>query len=126
MKYELKLSGLTLAQQSRILKKLEKNKNPNISKGIHYTRVHVLRKEARSTHIALGFLRGRSLSEMEKPYRPADKGHITSKNMTRTIPNWTRIEELVVKHGAAYFENDQQLQQEFAEFKETGSVGVVN
>lgn len=127
MKYELKLAGLTLAQQSRTLKKLEKSRNPksNVTSGIHYARVHVLRKEARATHIALGFLRGRTLDQMEMPYRPLNQGHVSTKNQSRSFPDWVRVEELIVKHGRKYFETEQTLMQAFSEFKDTGSVGLL-
>lgn len=127
MKYQIKLAEYTIAQQSRLLKKLEKSKTKpkDIGKGFHYVRVHLLRSEARAHHIALGFLRGRTMDEMELPIRPQNKGHISTKNMTRHAPNWVRIEELILKHGRSYFDNEQALQQSFAEFKGSWTEGSV-
>lgn len=127
MKYQLKLAEYSIAQQSRLLKKLEKSKDraKSVGKGIHYVRTHVLRNEARSHHIALGFLRGRIMDEMELPLRPVDKGHVTSKNLTRTPPNWERVEELIVKHGQRYFDSEQAIRQSFAEFRDGWTIGEV-
>lgn len=126
MKTYLKIKGLTLAAEARIIKKLEQNRrsNPDLRKSLHLHRTIEVRSEARSTHIALGFLRGTSMQQMERPLRPVGEGHVATKNMTRTAPNWKRIEQLVNKYGQQYFDNPQALAQAFAEFKDTGSVGV--
>lgn len=127
MKNVLKFAKYTVAQQSRLLKKLEKSKTlpKDVGRGVHYARVHVLRKEARALHLAHGFLRGRTMDEMELPLRPQNRGHISSHNMTRHAPDWKRIEEIVLLTGSYYFENDQDLQQAFEEFKDSWTVGNV-
>lgn len=124
MKTYLKIKGLTLAQEARIIKKIEQNRrtNPNLRAQLHKHRTVDVRNEARSTHIALGFLRGTTMQQMERPLKlDRVKG---DKNFTRTAPNWKRIEQLVNKYGGQYFDNPQALAQAFAEFKDTGSVGV--
>lgn len=128
MKTYLQIKGLSLAAEARIIKRLEQSKrrNPKLRASLHLHRVNEVRSEARSTHLALGFLRGRTMAEMEKPLRPENQGHVATKNMTRTAPNWKRIEQLVNKYGVQYFETAQELAQKFAEFKDTGSVGVTN
>lgn len=122
MKYELKIAEYTIAQQARLLKKLERSKTKDQKKGYHSVRVGVLRQEARAHHLALGFLRGRTMDQMELPLRKLDRGHISSKGLTRTPPNWVRVEELVTKHGKNYFDSEQALLQSFTEFKETWTV----
>jgi len=124
MKYALKIAEYTIAQQARLLKKLEKSKNTpkDFRKGFHSARVNVLRKEARAHHLALGFLRGRTMDEMELPLRALNKGHVTSHNLTKTAPDWDRVESLVVKHGKRYFDSEQALLQAFAEFRDSWTV----
>lgn len=122
MKYALKIAEYTIAQQTRLLKKLERSKAKGHQAGIQSARVSVLRKEARAHHLTLGFLRGRTMDEMELPLRALNRGHITSTGLTRTAPNWDRIEELVLKHGKKYYDNEQALRQAFTEFKESWTV----
>lgn len=126
MKTYLRIKGLTLAAEARIIKRLEKNRsaNKNLRNSLYEHRVKVVRSEARSNHLALGFLRGNTMQQMERPLRPANQGHVATKNMTRTAPDWKRIEQIVTKYGQNYFENPQDLAQKFAEFKDTGSVGL--
>lgn len=124
MKYALKIAEYTIAQQARLLKKLEKSKNTpkDFRKGFHSARINVLRKEARAHHLALGFLRGRTMDEMELPLRSVNQGHISSYMLTKTPPNWERIEELALKHGKNYFDSEQALKQAFAEFRDSWTV----
>lgn len=121
MKYELKIAEYTIAQQARLLKRLAKSKSKDHNKG--YSSVgSALRKESRAHHLALGFLRGRTMNQMELPLRAPNRGHIASKGLTRTVPDWERIEELVVKHGKKYFDSEQALRQSFAEFQDSWTV----
>jgi hypothetical protein len=127
MKYELKIAEYTIAQQARLLKKLARSK-ASLIKSKHHTNgyqsagVSVLRKEARAHHLALGFLRGRTMDNMELPLRALNKGHISSNGLTRTAPDWERVEELVLKHGKKYFDNEQDIRQSFTEFKDSWTV----
>ena len=128
MKTYLKVKGLSLAAEARIIKRLEKarNSHPKLRASLHLHRTVEVRNEARSTHLALGFLRGTPYTKMELPLRPLNAGHLKSKNATRTAPDWKRVEQLVLKYGQQYFDSEQDLRQKFAEFKDTGSVGVAN
>lgn len=118
-KTELKLEGLTLAAKSRILKRLARSRqyHPDQRKTFENQRVHAVRSEARSVHLALGFLRGRTMDEMELPLRAKDCGHISTIGMTRTAPNWARVEELVNQYGQQYFGDVRDLSQKFSEFR---------
>lgn len=121
MKYELKIAEYTIAQQTRLLKKLAKSKSSNQQKGFQSVN-NALRGEARAYHIALGFLRGRTMDQMELPLRALNQGHITSNGLTRTAPNWDRVEELVTKHGKKYFDSEQALKQSLTEFIDSWTV----
>lgn len=148
MKYVLKTAETTIAniiKDTRLQKRLAKAKAgqaraaakakaveegqavvtlPAI-KGFNSLAENILKKEARAHHIALGFLRGRTMDELERPLRPIDKGHISSNGLTKTPPNWARIEELAIKYGQFYFDNPQALLQSFAEFRDSWTVGEV-
>lgn len=123
MKTYLRIKGLTLAAEARIIKKLEKSRaqNKNLRNSLHLHRVKEVRSEARSTHLARGFLKGNTMQQMERPLRPLNQGHVATKNMTRIAPDWKRIEQLVNKYGGQYFENPQDLAQRLAEFKDGGA-----
>lgn len=123
MKTHLALESMTLAARSRILKRLaHKAPHAELRKGFHNEAVHENRINARAAHIALGFLRGRKLSKMEMPYRALDQGHITSKNLSRSFPNWEKVEKYVHEHGSTYFENQSEMLQRLTEFKDEGSI----
>lgn len=124
MKYALKIAEYTIAQQARLLKKLERSKDTqkDFRKGFHNARVNVLRKEARAHHIALAFLRGREMNKVEKPLRALNQGHISSTGLTKTAPNWAKVEELVLKFGKPYFDSEQAILQAFAEFRDGWTV----
>jgi hypothetical protein len=119
MKTYLKIKGLSLAGEARIIKRLEKSRqtHPKLAASLHMHRTHEVRSEARSTHLALGFLRGVPYKAMELPLRPLNEGHKRSLNMTRTAPDWKRVEQLVNKYGQQYFEGAQDLTGKFTEWK---------
>lgn len=123
MKTYLRIKGLTLAAEARIIRKLEKNRhiNKGLRNSMYEHRVQVVRSEARSNHLALGFLKGRTMQQMEQPLRPQNEGHIAVKGMTRTAPDWKRIEQLVNRYGGQYFDNPQALAQKLSEFKDGGT-----
>lgn len=75
-------------------------------------------REVRDHLIALGFLRGKTMDMIECPHRPYNQGHVSSKGMTRTAPNWDNIESLILSEGKGYFESEQQMLQKFAEFRD--------
>lgn len=123
MKTYLRIKGLTLAAEARIIKKLEKarGQNKSLAKALHLHRTVEVRSEARSTHLALGFLKGRTMQQMERPLRALNEGHVATVGMTRTAPDWKRIEQLVNKYGGQYYETPQRLAQSFTEFKDGGA-----
>ncbi|MCF8861662.1 putative structural protein [Agrobacterium phage OLIVR2] len=75
---------------ARIEKALAKSKarvaqgKPEIFWGLRNHRTNEVRKEARSSFIAYGFLRGKSLASIEQTDKPID---------------WDRVESLVKKYG---------------------------
>lgn len=125
MKTHLRLLGLTFAAEARILKRLAKQApHPDLRNEFGGALRHNCRVKARATHLALGFIRGRKLVEIERPHRPYKQGHVTSKGMTRTSPDWELVEALVFAHGVTYFDSVSQMLQKFAEFVEGVGVDV--
>lgn len=118
MKTFLKVKYLTLTQEARIIKRLEKKRKVGpMRTSLHQHRTEDVRSEARSTHLARGFIKGTSYAEMELPLRPANQGHIATKNMTRSAPNWARIEQLIKKYGVSYFDSPEAMVQRFAQWR---------
>lgn len=120
MKTLLSIHEQALAAEARIVKRLEKARRRNLQQRIflHEYRVNYLRKETRCAHLALAFLRGRHYQHVEQPLRPKNRGHMASKNQTRTVPDWDRVEQLAEDFGGPYFENAQDLHQKFAEWRD--------
>lgn len=87
----LKVKVKSLAEESRIIRreerKLHGQDNIMLRNELHLHRVFVVRKAARETHLAYGFLRGRMYQQMEKgtdKYRQ---------------PDWTAVAKMVKKYG---------------------------
>ncbi len=84
----LKIKLKTLAAEARIIRRQElktKGKWNHQRESLYLHRTGDMRKEARATHIAYGYLRGRKLSEIE--------------NKFYTEPDWERVERMVKKYG---------------------------
>ena len=86
----LKVKCKTLAQEARIIRRYEqrmKNFKPAtvMREEMHNHRVCELRREARSSHLAFGFIRGRTIDQME--------------NKRKSEPNVKRVNELLKKYG---------------------------
>ena len=87
---ELKIKLKSLAEEQRIIRFEEKKCwAPDERDRLHNHRIHDVRPEIRSAHIAYGLLRGKKLDEIEtrpkkKPYRE---------------PDWQRIDSLTRKFG---------------------------
>ena len=85
----LKIKLKTLAAEARIIRRQEKKtkgtRHNATRESLYLHRTGDMRKEARATHLAYGYLRGRKLSEIE--------------NKFYTEPDWERVERMVRKYG---------------------------
>jgi len=92
----LKVKVKSLAEEARIIRREEcRLKSRPVPKrpagwegtlsGLHSHRTQNVREEARATHLAYGFLRGRSRSQIEG-------GALTE-------PSWDRVEAMVKRYG---------------------------
>jgi hypothetical protein len=133
MKTHLRLIHLTTMAEISVLKsQLKKGKiHPRFIADIQ-KEVLMLKGEVRAIQIARGFLRGLPLAEIERPHRPYNKGHISSKGLTRTSPEWAHVLSLVTTHAVATdpdgapvyvgFASEQELLQRFSEFMDLAFV----
>lgn len=125
MKTYLRLDIAGDNARARFLKRLARSRRTNINmRSDAQALLNQQRSELRSEHLALGFLRGRPYDVMEKPLRAANEGHLTSKNLTRTFPDFERVQQIVEDFGELYFENKQALAQQFAEWHDNALEGV--
>ncbi len=80
----LKVKVKSLAAEVRIIRR-EERRNPELRGDLARHRRDVVRKEARHSLLAYGYLRGRKLSAMEP------KAH--------TEPNWSEVERMIRRYG---------------------------
>lgn len=79
--------------------------NDHVYWGLHQHRIEDVRKEARNTCLAYGFLKGKTYNEIEKK--------------VKTKPDWRRVMQLVLKYG----EGDPEImKQQFKKWQEDGAV----
>lgn len=61
----LRVKLKSLAEEARIIRREERRTWGQLREELHLHRVRDVRTEARATHLAYGFLRGRTLEQME-------------------------------------------------------------
>jgi hypothetical protein len=85
----LKVKIKSLAEEARIIRKETKRaRSYTIKKGLDDHRKGAVRYEARHTHLAYGFLRGREYYQIE--------------HTARTTPNWDKVRKMVKSYGVHY------------------------
>ena len=83
----LKVKIKSLAAEAKIIRKEEKRaRRESLRRGLEDHRKGIVRTEARHTHLAYGFIRGREYSQME--------------SSTHETPNWDKVRKMVEKYGA--------------------------
>ena len=82
----LKVKLKSLAEEARIIRlETKRAKRESIRNGLALHRTGVVRREARHTHLAYGFLRGKEYRQIEP------KAHIA--------PDWDKVRKMVEKYG---------------------------
>jgi len=101
MRVYLKIKALSLAAESKIIRKeMRKYEGPSKEyQGLHLHRIKDVREESRATNLALGFLKGLQYKQIEA------KCH--------QEPNWKRVKNLITK----YSEWSQEIEQNFEKWK---------
>lgn len=88
----LRIKLMSLAAEARIIKKEERRMPVALAGEMHRHRIRRVRAEARDTHVALGFLRGRAYAQLEPIHY--------------TDPEWKQVLAMVQKYG--YFQQVQK------------------
>jgi hypothetical protein len=83
----LQVKAKSLAAEARIIRAMEKKKRGPLREELYLHRTKELRGHARSTCIALGILKGRTLAEMEPT--------------AYTVPDWSAVQAMLKKYGNA-------------------------
>ncbi|ATS92357.1 hypothetical protein DLP05_071 [Stenotrophomonas phage vB_SmaS_DLP_5] len=91
----LKVKLKSLAAEARIIRKEESKTHGALRDELHRHRVGIVREVARSTHIAYGIIRGKTLDQIE-PNR-------------QTEPNWEAINKMIMKYGPLNTEERAKL-----------------
>jgi len=82
----LKVKIKSLGEEARIIRKeTRKARSLSIKEGLYRHRIDVVRPEARFTHLAYGFIRGRLFKQIE--------------NKSKVAPDWRRVRKMVEKYG---------------------------
>jgi hypothetical protein len=83
----LKVKIKSLAEEARIIRKETKRaKSKTIKEGLYLHRIGTVRIEARHTHLAYGFLRGREYHQIE--------------TSAHSAPDWKKVRKMIEKYGA--------------------------
>ena len=88
MSVYLKIKLKSLAAEARIIRAQERKTKGQWNatrESLYRHRIDVVRKAARETHLAYGYLRGRTYEQMEPE--------------AYTKPDWAAVEKMVVKYG---------------------------
>lgn len=83
---QLKVKFNSLMDEARVIRRAEKKVFGPLREELHLHRKGVVRDEARSSSLALGFIRVKTLEQMEVK--------------SQVPPNWSRIRRLLHKYGA--------------------------
>ena len=88
MKTQLKMKICSLAAEARIIRREETKwrGDSSVRSSLRKHRTGVVRREARASQLAYGFLRGRRYAQLEKA--------------ESVRADWTRVASLVTKYGA--------------------------
>ena len=97
----LKIKIKALAAEAQIIKLDEQKRYGDLRESLHNHRVNIVRKEARASLLAYGFLRGREYKTIE--------------GFTHTGFSWKRVEDLVKRFAVG---DQREILQKFAEWKD--------
>ncbi len=83
----LRVKVKSLAEEARIIRKEERRTFGRLRELLHHHRVWRVRMEARASHLAYGFIRGRTLEQMER--------------IRHTEPDWDKVRSMCKRYGPA-------------------------
>lgn len=89
----LRIKAKSLAAEARIIREEERRRPGPAREGLTNHRRTIVRKEARATLLAYGYVRGRTREQLEvKP---------------RTKPDWSNVSRMVKRYGPRVFDEVQ-------------------
>lgn len=97
---QLRVKVKSLAAEAKIIRREELRTHGALRDELYLHRVGVVRREARSAHLAYGFIRGRTYLQLEAKCHKA--------------PSWDDVRRLCKKYGPAAFTEPLELQQKKA------------
>lgn len=83
----LRVKLKSLAAEAKIIRREETRTHSGLRAELWLHRVSIVRSEARCTHLAYGFIRGRTLEQMEPK--------------SDSPPDWERVRKMLKKYGPA-------------------------
>lgn len=81
----LRVKLKSLAEETRIIRKEERRTNGALRQELYLHRINEVRSAARSTHIAYGLIKGKTLEQME--------------HTSNSDPDWPAINKMITKYG---------------------------
>ncbi len=97
MSIELKIKSKVLAAEAKIIaleeSRAKKRGKTELLTELHQHRIEVVRKAARTTHLARGFMRGLRYRQIEKKTR-------------KSVPNRTEVLKLLERYGNPNFRTE--------------------
>jgi hypothetical protein len=96
----LKVKIKSLAAEARIIRREEKQSTGRLRWELWQHRVEVVRREARLSQIAYGFLRGKRYDQIEKKVGPELPDGRIGGGGPLTAADWVKIESMVERFGA--------------------------
>lgn len=81
----LKVKIKSLAAEAKIIKHEEQRSKGTTRSSLASHRKNIVRRESRNSHLAYGYLRGRTYKQLEKT--------------CHSSPDWDRVERMIKKYG---------------------------
>lgn len=89
----LKVKLKSLAAEARIIRTEElRTRDNELREDLYLHRIHKVRSEARATHLAYGYLRGRTYAQLEAS--------------CETPPDWANVKRMVRQYGGVGLDSD--------------------
>lgn len=95
----LKIKIKSLTAEARIIRDAEKHAHPaSLRHSLYVHRVHTVRRAARETCLAYGYIRGVDLRQME-----ANAGTTNPAGLAWVNPDWVAIKKMITRYGPKNF-----------------------
>lgn len=93
----LRVKAKSLMAEAMIIRKEEQRTHGELRNELHHHRTMVVRNEARATNLAYGFIRGKTLEQMEPNRKPFSDCPRTAKILEDRL--WEKVRSMLKKYG---------------------------